>query len=556
MPLPGPLRRPVVLVLVLVILGGVGLAVYVLFFGQRMPPGLPGPDSPLYQKYVAEFQVGTAALDVLAPPEGAEAAKPGETGIRDLAYSHLTEAIQTIPEEPAAWADRGLWFLRNNRLTEAAKDLGRAELLAPQSPEIHRLLGLLYKKDGKYGEAARRFRLALEIQPNDLPTLYALTQALDQEAGEGSDQESLKLLNRALAIQPNNLRLLHAKGILAARLSDQQVLGEVAAAYRRLEPEWSGTGAADARRLLDTLAGQARGLVGDEAAFTLNRLNNNLQAEKAYVRDGQALQADEQNQGEPVERFLRLTPMRASPSLPDVGLEFEPASPPGLVSDAVSRARWDMALPVWLTQDTEPVVFVANASQVRRAASDVPVLEFPGGAKAVPPTAHGILAIDWNNDFRTDLICAGAGGLRFFRQGDDGQFTDVTAKTGLDRATLTAEYFGGWAADIEMDGDLDIIAAPRRPPGGPAQQWGWHVQGDQALSRCRSGAGPCVGGHRQRRRLRRRFPGRTRSNPRLRQRAGRPVPRTAPARWPRQIPRPGGGRRHRRRRLRPDRPAR
>ena len=250
-------------------------------------------------------------------PEGADEAKPGETGIRDLAYSHLTEAIQTIPEEPAAWADRGLWFVRNNRLKEAALDLGQAERLAPHSPEIQRILGLLYKKDGKYGEAARRFRQALAKDPKDLPTLYALTQALDQEAGEGSDQESLKLLNQALAIQPNNLRLLHAKGILAVRLGDQQALDDVVAAYRRLEPGWSGSGAADAHRLLDTLAGQARGLVGEAAAFTLNVLNNNLQAEFAYSRDFRAVEPDEQNQGEAVEQFLSLTPMRASPSPPD-----------------------------------------------------------------------------------------------------------------------------------------------------------------------------------------------------------------------------------------------
>src|SRR5207249_9717142 len=122
------------------------------------------------------------------------------------------------------------------------------------------------------------------------------------------------------------------------------------------------------------------------------------------------------------------------------------------------------ALPVWLTQDAEPVVFVANGREVRRAVGNAPALPFPGGAKAVPPAAAGVLAVDWNNDFRTDLLFAGAGGLRFFQQGDDGQFTDITAKTGLDPATLNADYFGAWAADVEMDGDLDLIVAPRAGP--------------------------------------------------------------------------------------------
>src|SRR5262249_6588253 len=59
---------------------------------------------------------------------------------------------------------------------------------------------------------------------------------------------------------------------------------------------------------------------------------------------------------------------------------------------------------------------------------------------------------------------AGAGGLKFWQQDNHGAFTDVTAKTGLDAATLNGDYFGVWAADIEMDGDLDIVVAPRSGP--------------------------------------------------------------------------------------------
>src|SRR5262249_271423 len=66
--------------------------------------------------------------------------------------------------------------------------------------------------------------------------------------------------------------------------------------------------------------------------------------------------------------------------------------------------------------------------------------------------------------FRTDLLLAGAGGLRFLQQTDKGKFRDVTARTRLPDAMLEGDLYGAWAADYDMDGDLDIILAPRRGP--------------------------------------------------------------------------------------------
>src|SRR5205823_6760063 len=76
-------------------------------------------------------------------------------------------------------------------------------------------------------------------------------------------------------------------------------------------------------------------------------------------------------------------------------------------------------------------VFVANAREVRLLGAEAPPLPFPGGPKAVAPTAAGVLALDWDNDFRIDLLLAGAGGLRFWQQRPGGNFADVTDKTGL-----------------------------------------------------------------------------------------------------------------------------
>ncbi|HZJ37594.1 MAG TPA: CRTAC1 family protein, partial [Chthoniobacterales bacterium] len=66
-------------------------------------------------------------------------------------------------------------------------------------------------------------------------------------------------------------------------------------------------------------------------------------------------------------------------------------------------------------------------------------------------------ALDFNYDFKTDLVLAGAGGVRLLKQENVGKFTDVSVQTKLPTSTLNASYTGAWAADIDLDGDLDIV---------------------------------------------------------------------------------------------------
>ena len=348
-----------------VVVAGLGVAAY--FFWPRS--NLPGPGSPAYLKYVDAFEVGVAALDLGEPtPPPSESGGPAET---DLAFQKLTEAVETVPAEPAGWADRGLWYLRKSQWDKAATDLGRAERLAPDSPQIQNLLGLLDKQQGKYHEAVSHLRKALEKKPKDLLTLYTLAQMLETEGAEGSDAEVLKLLDAALAVEPNNLLLLREKTKVAARLGDRTAVGEAVATYKKLAPEWTSEYAAEARAQLKALEKQASEPLPGEVPDAVNVLDNFLTHEHGYARDAKAVDRNEQSLGEAVQQFLRLKPMRDAPAAPDLDLTFDPPAPPGRVAEAVARSRWDLALPVWLTQDAEPVVFVADAKEVlpRRPAS-------------------------------------------------------------------------------------------------------------------------------------------------------------------------------------------
>ncbi len=74
------------------------------------------------------------------------------------------------------------------------------------------------------------------------------------------------------------------------------------------------------------------------------------------------------------------------------------------------------------------------------------------------------LQIDFNYDFKTDLVLAGAGGVRLMRQDSTEKFTDVTATTKLPKSVMNASYTGAWAVDIEADGDLDIVLGKKDGP--------------------------------------------------------------------------------------------
>jgi Tfp pilus assembly protein PilF len=419
------------LVLLLTLAAGAG---FVLWRSTR----LPEPGSERYERYVRLFQVGEAAADTDQP---------------DLANARLSEAIKLVPQEPAAYADRGLLELRLNQLDTADRDLAEAARLAPGNAEIEAMLGYLDRARGRFADAAAHFRKALEQRPNDLPVLYALAGTVEQRGGPDADLEYQRLVERGLALRPTNLRLLRDRASVAIRRSDRAALEDTLAAYRRLAPGWNK----EAVAALDDLQKKAAGPLDDALVPDLDLLDNLLKQEPGYTPSVQAVDPDQKAVGAMMSGFVRLAPARPTPARACRRCAFSAHVPLG-------DKHADMILPVWLDPQGTPAVFAANAKEVRRVDAAGPALPFPGGPKDVPPTANGVIAFDWNNDQRPDLLLAGAGGLRFFQGGEGDTFTDVTARTGLPADVLNDDYFGVWATDYEADGDLDVIAAPRSGP--------------------------------------------------------------------------------------------
>jgi hypothetical protein len=186
------------------------------------------------------------------------------------------------------------------------------------------------------------------------------------------------------------------------------------------------------------------------AATRVAFLRNVLVRVPEYRTSLSAVKMQPGEDAEPFTEFLRLENPAFTPAPPDEALVFnaEPIT-------EFQNSKWDWVGALSLNGEGTPTVAVANGREVRLASGAT--LPFPGGPKATPPALHGILAVDFNYDFKTDLVLLGAGGLRFFRQDSPNAFTDVTAQTKLRAQPPGIVYTDAWAADFEADGDMDIL---------------------------------------------------------------------------------------------------
>ena len=195
------------------------------------------------------------------------------------------------------------------------------------------------------------------------------------------------------------------------------------------------------------------------AATQTTFLRNVLVRVPEYRLSLKAIKAAPGEEAEPFTRFLRLESPDFKPAPADTALTFN--SQP-IANQGGGGWKWIGAVP--LGSAGAPAVAVANGHEVRLSSGAK--FTFPGGASGVPPLPEGIVPLDFNYDFKTDLVLAGAGGVRLLAQDGPTSFRDMTAQTKLPKSVTNAPYSGAWAVDIEADGDLDIVlgasAASRR----------------------------------------------------------------------------------------------
>ncbi|HSF29632.1 MAG TPA: FG-GAP-like repeat-containing protein [Candidatus Tectomicrobia bacterium] len=420
-----------VAVLALLILFGVGL------YLRRGDDGLGDPASKRYHETVAAFHTSLAAMQV---------------GVEVIAEEKLLRVTELAPQEPAAWANLGLLALRRTAFDLAAERLQKARALAPDSSQIQVLSGLLESMQGRLPEARAYLQRAVAIDPHNAKAVYTLAQLTEQQGGEHSGAEVQRLLTQLLEAQPGNLAVWLELARVAAKRGDSGTMQDILVRLEGQAAAWPAV-ALEQLRSLQTVASEGN---PNRTAQHVMILQNVLMREATYRQSHAAIRTPIGQEGEVIPRFLRLPAPQAHPAPPDPALTF------AVEQLSASGGPWMWISASVLEAEGSPAVMMANGHAVR-VKEDL-TLRFPGGPGGQPPLLDGIVWIDFNADFKMDLAFAGAGGLALFRQDEAGAFTDATAQMALSDAVTAASYAGVWTADVDLEGDLDIVLAPLEGP--------------------------------------------------------------------------------------------
>jgi hypothetical protein len=397
---------------------------------------LPAPGSDTYETAVRAFYKGLAALEV---------------GLLDDAKREFTTVTTTVPKEPAAWANLGLAHLRLGELDAAEEPITRAMTLAPENADFALLAGRMEIARGRLDEGVAHIRHAVESAPNALEARFALAEELDRSAAPDADAQALAQLDELTKLAPQNIAVWLERSRVAAKTNDAQRLNESLATLKPMAAGWPPMAAEAYQALQQALDAKDFPAAQRNTAF----LRNVLLSVPAFRQDVAAVRTPAELIAEPANRFVALVSPSATPAPPDTMLTFaeDPLTKTGLPELIGSL----VAVPA--AGNNPAQLFRIDLSEIRSLTGREARIPFPRtqGSDAVP-TDTSVAVLDWNNDFEYDFVVAGAAGagVRLFVKQPNGGFADQTPR---DDMAAHCRCTGVWAADIEMDGDIDVIAS-------------------------------------------------------------------------------------------------
>ena len=391
------------------------------------------PDSPEYRQAVSDFYISLGA---------------SQTDEARFAFDKMGDVTSTFPDEAAAWANLGVLAMRQGNYTLAEEHLGRALELKPENPDVIFLASILENIRGNIDESVVYLRRGTEADPTDLKIHYALAQELERQDDVAHADEIIRTLEYLHDLAPENQVVLLELARMAAKEQDEAMVGQYINELSDLTADWQPENREQLEAVYEVLEEENF----SELILELSFLRNMLQSQPVFQDDLLQVQLPPTDLGFLVSEFLNIPQPEVKVAAPDLDMTFEqlPIDLPEPTSSGVKSVTLSDESPPFPISITNGEVVV---DQDRR-------LDFPGNTEEQLPVP-AVTVIDYNYNFRNDLAVAGSDGFRLYRLNEDQSFTDVTGDMNISNQTINRDYYGVWALDVDMDGDLDILLAPR-----------------------------------------------------------------------------------------------
>ncbi|MFW6347742.1 MAG: tetratricopeptide repeat protein, partial [Cyclonatronaceae bacterium] len=222
----------------------------------------PGPESEEYRQAVSDFYVSLAA---------------SETDEARFAFNKMNEIARQFPEEAAAWANLGVFAMRQGNFDLAGERFSQAREAAPGQPEVLYLSGMYSARIGDidaavsfYDEAARAAEAANHAKNPRI--LFSLLEALERQDEAANAGRINEVLERLYAIAPENQAVLYEKARLAVRSRNAAGIEEALAELQSFESYWTDEAKEQFSLLEELSAEQAWSELSLELVFLRNML--------------------------------------------------------------------------------------------------------------------------------------------------------------------------------------------------------------------------------------------------------------------------------------------
>lgn len=396
----------------------------------------PDPASEQYRDAVSAFYISLAAMQA-------------DQAI--FAVEKMNQVAGWYPKEPAVWANLGVFSMRRGDFERATQNLEEAQELVPDNGEIQFLIGVLKSRQGNIEQAITHLERAGKLSPGDSQILYALISELERQDAKNNAESIQTLLGDLQKQQPDNLAVQLEATRIAAKLENQSLLEQSLNALTSKSGNWPE----EIRSRFNALKEDMLSKPIENLTFEMAYLRNNLNQLPKFQADFNRIQLPPSQVGFLITDFMWLPEPSKNNEPRDEGLSFEKQAL------ASTGNRQQFIRHISLADDNIPELLGVRGDRV--LFQNGQTFPFPAsGSETISP--NSIETIDYNYDFLNDLVFAGPAGFKFYEQGEGSVFADVTAELGFSPGIINGSWSGVWKADIDLDGDLDLVLA--RTNGG------------------------------------------------------------------------------------------